>query len=106
MVIVLIPIFLKIFSKGKNSPKGTRLTLLYEFIKFKSWSKAENELKYFNVDGVVRHGFSRWYLFTQWLKGTYRTLMRDKTWDAFADHSMGEYYNLCKQQLIEEKLDV
>ena len=66
----------------------------------------KGELKYFNVDGIVRHGFSRWYLFSQWLKGTYRTLMRDKTWDAFADHSMGEYYNLCKQQLIEENLDV
>ena len=64
------------------------------------------ELKYFNVDGIVRHGFDRWYLFFQWIKGTYRTLMRDKTWDAFADHSMGEYYNLCKQQLIEENLDV
>ena len=64
------------------------------------------ELKYFNVDGIVRHGFDRWYLFFQWVKGTYRTLMRDKTWDAFADHSMGEYYKLCKQQLIEERLDV
>ncbi len=60
------------------------------------------ELKYFNVDGIVRHGFSRGYMFTQWVIGTYRSLMRDKTWDAFADHSMGDYYKLCKQQLIDE----
>ena len=38
----------------------------------------------------------------QWLTGTYRGFMRNKTWDAFADHSMGDYYNLCKRQLAEE----
>ena len=32
--------------------------------------------------------------------------MRDKTWDAFADHSMGDYYKLCKEQLIEENANV
>ena len=32
--------------------------------------------------------------------------VRDKTWDSFADHSMGEYYKLCKEQLIEENANV
>jgi hypothetical protein len=70
------------------------------------FSHKSTELKYFNCDGIVRHGFSRWYMLSQWFRGTYRTLMRDKTWDAFADHSISEYYTLCKQQLIEENLDV
>ena len=34
------------FSKGKNSPKGTRFIFLYEFITLRSWSKIDNELKY------------------------------------------------------------
>ena len=59
-------------------------------------------LLYFDVDGIPRYGFSRGFMFMQWLKGTYRGLFRNRTWDAFADHSMGDYYNLCKQQLAEE----
>tara|TARA_Y100001963_G_scaffold60754_1_gene84864 strand:- start:1937 stop:2734 length:798 start_codon:yes stop_codon:yes gene_type:complete len=65
----------------------------------------KGELKYFDVDGQIRHGFSRSFMFMQWIKGTYRTLMRDKTWDAFADHSMGEYLKLCKGYLIEENAE-
>ena len=70
------------------------------------YTHKSDRLIYFNVDGIVRHGFNRWYMFTQWLTGTYRGLTRDRTWDAFADHSMGDYYKLCKQQLIDESLDV
>ena len=70
------------------------------------YTHKSDELKYFDVDGQVRHGFSRMYMFSQWFRGTYRTLMRDKTWDAFADHSMGDYYKLCKEQLIEENANV
>ena len=49
LVIVFKPILFNIFSKGKNSPKGTRLILLYEFITLRSWSKIDNELKYLIV---------------------------------------------------------
>ena len=49
LVIVFKPILFNIFSKGKNSPKGTRLILLYEFITLRSWSKIDNELKCFIV---------------------------------------------------------
>ena len=66
------------------------------------YTHKSDELFYFDVDGLPRRGFSRGFMFMQWLKGTYRGFMRDKTWDAFADHSMGDYYNLCKQQLAEE----
>ena len=66
------------------------------------YTHKSDELFYFDVDGIPRRGFNRWFMFMQWIKGTYRGLMRDKTWDAFADHSMGDYYNLCKQQLAEE----
>ena len=66
------------------------------------YTHKSDELFYFDVDGIPRRGFSRGFMFMQWLKGTYRGLMRDKTRDAFADHSMGDYYNLCKRQLAEE----
>jgi len=70
------------------------------------YTHKSDALKYFNVDGIVHHGFSRGYMFGQWIKGTYRTLMRDKTWDAFADHSMGDYYKLCRRQLIKEEIEI
>jgi len=66
------------------------------------YTHKSDELFYFDVDGIPRYGFSRGFMFMQWLKGTYRGLFRNRTWDAFADHSMGDYYNLCKQQLAEE----
>jgi len=66
------------------------------------YTHKSDELLYFDVDGIPRYGFSRGFMFMQWLKGTYRGLFRNRTWDAFADHSMGDYYNLCKQQLAEE----
>ena len=70
------------------------------------YTHKSDELIYFDVNGVIRHGFSRMYMLSQWFRGTYRTLMRDKTWDAFADHLIGEYYKLCKEQLIEENANV
>ena len=66
------------------------------------YTHKSDELFYFDVDGLPRRGFRRGFMFMQWLKGTYRGFMRDKTWDAFAEHSMGDYYNLCKRQLAEE----
>ena len=45
LVIVFRPIPFSNFSKGKNSPKGTRFIFLYEFIIFRLWSKIDNELK-------------------------------------------------------------
>jgi len=69
------------------------------------YTHKSDELFYFDVDGIPRQGFSRGFMFMQWIKGTYRGLMRDKTWDAFADHSMGDYYNLCKRQLAEENVE-
>lgn len=57
---------------------------------------------YFDVDGLPREGFSRGFMFMQWLKGTYRGLMQNKTWDAFQDHNMAEYYRLCREKMVED----
>ena len=47
--------------------------------------------------GNLKEGFSRWYMFTQWIKGTWRGLLRLKI-DGFSDHSMATYYELCNKQ--------
>lgn len=61
------------------------------------FSHKSTELKYFDCDGNLKEGFSRWYMFTQWIKGTWRGLLKLKI-DGFSDHSMGTYYELCKKQ--------
>jgi len=56
------------------------------------------ELKYFDCDGNLKEGFSRWYMFTQWIKGTWRGLLKLNI-DGFSDHSMDAYYKLCKKEI-------
>ena len=38
----------------------------------------------------------------QWLKGNLSWNYLETEHGTFADHSMNDYYNLCKQQLAEE----
>ena len=61
------------------------------------FSHKSTELKYFDCDGNLKEGFSRWYMFTQWVKGTFKGLLKLKI-DGFSDHSMDAYYELCKKQ--------
>jgi len=61
------------------------------------FSHKSTELKYFDCDGNLKEGFSRWYMFKQWIKGTWKGLLKLKI-DGFSDHSMGTYYELCKKE--------
>ena len=51
---------------------------------------------YFDVEGNVKEGYSRWYMIKQWFKGTGKGLLKGKV-DGFSDHSMGGYHELCKK---------
>ena len=62
------------------------------------FSHKSTELKYFDCDGNLKEGFSRWYMFTQWIKGTWRGLLKFKI-DGFSGDSMGTYYELCKKEI-------
>ena len=64
---------------------------------FLGFTHKSTELKYFDIDGKLKDGFSRWYMFTQWIKGTWRGLMKLKV-DGFSDHSMDAYYELCRKE--------
>ena len=73
-----------------------------EWIGYKHVSGDGGNFYYFDVDGLPREGFSRGFMFIQWVKGTWRGLMQNKTWDAFQDHSMGTYYRLCREKMVED----
>tara|TARA_Y200000002_G_C22489743_1_gene582492 strand:- start:74 stop:814 length:741 start_codon:yes stop_codon:yes gene_type:complete len=65
---------------------------------FLGFTHKSTELKYFDINGKLKEGFSRWYMFTQWIKGTFKGLLKLKI-DGFSDHSMDAYYELCKKEI-------
>jgi len=65
---------------------------------FLGFTHKSTDLKYFDINGKLKEGFSRWYMFTQWIKGTFKGLLKLKI-DGFSDHSMDAYYELCKKEI-------
>jgi len=63
---------------------------------FLGFSHKSDKTTYFDIDGNVKEGYSRWYMITQWFKGTGRGLLKGKV-DGFSDHSMGGYHELCQR---------
>ena len=63
---------------------------------FLGFSHKSNKTTYFDIDGNVKEGYSRWYMVKQWFKGTGKGLLKGKV-DGFSDHSMGGYHELCKK---------
>ena len=45
------------------------------------YTHKSDELFYFDVDGIPRYGFSRGFMFMQWLKELIVELFRNRTWD-------------------------
>ena len=63
---------------------------------FLGFSHKSDKTTYFDVEGNVKEGYSRWYMIKQWFKGTGKGLLKGKV-DGFSDHSMGGYHELCKK---------
>ena len=63
---------------------------------FLGFSHKSDKTTYFDIDGNVKEGYSRWYMIQEWFKGTGRGILKGKV-DGFSDHSMGGYYELCKK---------
>ena len=63
---------------------------------FLGFSHKSDKTTYFDIDGNVKEGYSRWYMIKQWFKGTGRGLLKGKV-DGFSDHSMGGYHELCER---------
>ena len=63
---------------------------------FLGFSHKSDKTTYFDIDGNVKEGYSRWYMISQWFKGTGRGLLKGKV-DGFSDHSMGGYHELCQK---------
>ena len=63
---------------------------------FLGFSHKSDKTTYFDVEGNVKEGYSRWYMISQWFKGTGRGLLKGKV-DGFSDHSMGGYHELCQR---------
>ncbi len=64
---------------------------------FLGFSHKSDKTTYFDIDGNVKEGYSRWYMIKEWFKGTGRGILKGKV-DGFSDHSMGGYYELCKKE--------
>jgi len=56
-----------------------------------------NAITYFDTEGNVKEGYSRWYMIQEWFKGTAKGLLKGKV-DGFADHGMGNYHGLCEKE--------
>ena len=69
---------------------------------FLGFSHKSDKTTYFDIDGNVKEGYSRWYMISQWFKGTGRGLLKGKV-DGFSDHSMGGYYELCKTRRFKKE---
>ncbi len=63
---------------------------------FLGFSHKSDKTTYFDIDGNIKEGYSRWYMIKEWFKGTGRGILKGKV-DGFSDHSMGGYYELCKK---------
>ena len=63
---------------------------------FLGFSHKSDKTTYFDTEGNIKEGYSRWYMIKQWFKGTGKGLLKGKV-DGFSDHSMGGYHELCKK---------
>ena len=63
--------------------------------------KHHGELMYFDYQNMFATGSGKWYMFTNWIMGTYRGWFSLAGWDAFSDHAIPEYYKLCKSMMID-----
>ena len=70
----------------------------FEIFGYKHVSGEGGNFIYFDIDGNVATKFSRWYMFKQWWKGTFRGVSHLKV-DGFSDHSMTNYYEYCKREM-------
>lgn len=57
-------------------------------------------LNYFDVDGNHSHGFSRWFMFRQFVFGMWRGIKKLEI-DSFHDHSSVKYHELCEKCLFK-----
>ena len=70
----------------------------FEFIGYKHVSGEGGNFIYFDIDGNVSTNFSRWYMFKQWWKGTFRGVSHLQI-DGFSDHGVHNYYEYCKREM-------
>ena len=70
----------------------------FEILGYKHVSGEGGNFIYFDIDGNVATKYSRWYMFKQWWKGTFRGVSHLKV-DGFSDHSMTNYYEYCKREM-------
>ena len=70
----------------------------FELFGYKHVSGDGGKFIYFDIDGNVSKKFSRWYMFKQWIKGTFRGVSHLQI-DGFSDHSIQSYYEYCKREM-------
>ena len=64
---------------------------------FLGFTHKSDKTTYFDTEGNVKEGYSRWYMIQEWFKGTAKGLLKGKV-DGFADHGMGNYHGLCEKE--------
>ena len=64
---------------------------------FFGFTHKSDKTTYFDTEGNVKEGYSRWYMIQEWFKGTAKGLLKGKV-DGFADHGMGNYHGLCEKE--------
>ena len=64
---------------------------------FFGFTHKSDKTTYFDTEGNVKEGYSRWYMIQEWFKGTAKGLLKGKV-DGFADHGMGNYHSLCEKE--------
>ena len=70
----------------------------FELFGYKHVSGEGGNFIYFDIDGNVATKFSRWYMFKQWWKGTFRGVSHLQI-DGFSDHGVHNYYEYCKREM-------
>ncbi len=61
------------------------------------------ELKYFDSEGLLKEGYSRWHMFGQWCSGTVDGIFSwPPSLDGFGDHSMSNYVRVCEKSYAGE----
>lgn len=59
------------------------------------------KLMYFDYQNMYATGSGKWYMFRNWIMGTYRGWFSLAGWDAFGDHAVPDYYKLCRTMMID-----
>jgi len=70
----------------------------FEILGYKHVSGEGGNFVYFDIDGNVSNKFSRWYMFKQWWKGTFRGVSHLQI-DGFSDHGIHNYHDYCKREM-------